>query len=547
MQRDLSRLADTPFDLVVAGAGIYGALAAWEAARRGLAVALIDRGDFGGATSFNSLKTLHGGLRSLQALDLRQMRLFIRERRAMARMAPHLVDPLPFCVPTYRHPTRNAVALRVALAITDAVGHDRNDGIIDDALVLPGGRVIPAAECLRLNPLIDGTGVTGGAVWYDYQMRQAERLTLSAVRSAADAGAYVANDLAARALTATGGRLDGLEVGDRRTGATFRLRTRAVLNATGPWAGTLASTLTGGRSTAPAPRLSRAMNLVVPRVTGSHACGGIVDGRYLFAVPWRDVSVVGTSHDPHDGDADAPHGTADQWPQLLRDAQRAFPRANLTRDGVRLVHRGLLPMVSASGATVALLKESAIVDHTRDGHPGLVSIFSVRYTTARHTARAAVAAVCRVLGAPTDAAAVAAEATPARMSSAGFSTVADLVATARQQDLPPTSADTRERLARAYGSHWTEVADLIRADHALAAPLSAACAVTRAEVVHAVRVECASSLPDVLLRRTGAGAAGHPGREAVETAAALLARELAWDAARTASDVAAFEAVYPTS
>jgi glycerol-3-phosphate dehydrogenase len=257
---------------------------------------------------------------------------------------------------------------------------------------------------------------------------------------------------------------------------------------------------------------------------------------------------VGTSHDSHDGDADAPHGTADQWPQLLRDAQRAFPRANLTRDGVRLVHRGLLPMVSASGATVALLKESAIVDHTRDGHPGLVSIFSVRYTTARHTARAAVAAVCRVLGAPTDAAAVtAAEATPARMSSAGFSTVADLVATARQQDLPPTSADTRERLARAYGSHWTEVADLIRADHALAAPLSAACAVTRAEVVHAVRVECASSLPDVLLRRTGAGAAGHPGREAVETAAALLARELAWDAARTASDVAAFEAVYPTS
>jgi len=547
MQRDLSRLADTTFDVVVAGAGIYGALAAWEAARRGLAVALIDRGDFGGATSFNSLKTLHGGLRSLQALNFSQMRLFIRERRAMARMAPHLIDPLPFCVPTYRHPTRNAVALRAALAITDAVGHDRNDGIVDEALVLPGGRVVSAAECLRLNPLIDGTGVTGGAVWYDYQMRQAERLTLSAVRSAADAGADVASDLEALALTATGGRLDGLEVRDRRTGAAFRLRTRAVLNATGPWAGTLASALTGGRSTAPAPRLSRAMNLVVPRVTGSHACGGVVDGRYLFAVPWRDVAIVGTSHDVHDGDADAPHGTADQWPQLLRDAQRAFPRANLTRDGVRLVHRGLLPMVSASAATVALLKESAVVDHTRDGHPGLVSIFSVRYTTARHTARAAVAEVCRVLGAPIDAAAeAAAEATPVRMSSAGFTTVADLVEVARRQDVPATTPDTRERLARAYGSHWTEVADLIRGDSALAAPLSATCAVTRAEVVHAVRVECAASLADVLLRRTGAGAAGHPGTPAVETAAALLAQELAWDAARRASDVAAFEAVYPT-
>lgn len=547
MQRDLSRLADTTFDVVVAGAGIYGALAAWEAARRGLAVALIDRGDFGGATSFNSLKTLHGGLRSLQALDLRQMRLFIRERRAMARMAPHLVDPLPFCVPTYRHPTRNAVALRAALAITDAVGHDRNDGIVDDALVLPRGRVVSAAECLRLNPLIEGTGVTGGAIWHDYQMRQAERLTLAAVRSAADLGAQVANDLEALALTATAGRLDGLEVHDRRTGATFRVRTRAVLNATGPWAVTLASALTGGRSTAPAPRLSRAMNLVVPRITGSHACGGIVDGRYLFAVPWRDVSIVGTSHDPHDGDADAPHGTADQWPRLLRDAQRAFPHATLTRDGVRLVHRGLLPMLSASGTTVALLKESTIVDHTRDGHPGFVSIFSVRYTTAGHTARAAVAAVCRVLGTPIDAAGdAAAEATWARMSSAAFTTVADLIDGARRQDLPSTSPETRERLARAYGSHWTEVADLIRADSALATPLSTTCAVTRAEVVHAVRVECAASLSDVLLRRTGAGAAGHPGRQAVETAAAAMAQELAWDAVRTATDVAAFEAVYPT-
>ncbi|MEZ5420919.1 MAG: FAD-dependent oxidoreductase, partial [Vicinamibacterales bacterium] len=110
MQRDLDGLAGTAFDLVVVGAGIYGALAAWQAARLGLAVALVERDDFGGATSFNSLKTLHGGLRSLQALNLRQMRLFIRERRAMAQMAPHLIEPLPFCVPTYRHPTRNAVA-----------------------------------------------------------------------------------------------------------------------------------------------------------------------------------------------------------------------------------------------------------------------------------------------------------------------------------------------------------------------------------------------------------------------------------------------------
>ncbi len=540
MQRDLSRLADTPFDLVVAGAGIYGALAAWEAARRGLTVALVDRGDFGGATSFNSHKTLHGGLRSLQSLNLRQMRLFIRERRAMAQMAPHLVDPLPFCIPTYRHPTRNAVALRVALALTDAVGYDRNHGIVDEPLRLPRGRVIRTPECLRLNPLIAYAGVTGGAVWYDYQMRQAERVTLSAVRSAADAGAVVANDVEVVALTTSGGKIDGLDVRDRRTGSAFHLRSRAVLNATGPWAGALASMLTGGRSTAPALRLSRAMNLVVPRFTETHACGGVVDGRYLFMVPWRDVSIVGTSHDPHDGNADQPYGTPAHVAQLLRDAQLAFPRAGLTRDTVRLVHRGLLPMVSASGSAVSLLKESAVVDHARDGRAGLVSIFSVRYTTARHTAHEAVTQVGRVLGTP-----LADDPAPARMSSAGFATVADLVSAARRRDVPATTPEVRERLARAYGSHWTEVAAIMDQSPDLAAPLSPACQTTFAEVAHAVRHECAASLSDVLLRRTSAGAAGHPGRAAVEAAATVLAAELGWDQARIARETTAFDAVFP--
>ncbi|HUU35965.1 MAG TPA: FAD-dependent oxidoreductase, partial [Vicinamibacterales bacterium] len=287
MQRDLRRLADTPFDLVVIGAGIYGALAAWEAASRGLSIALLDRADFGGGTSFNSLKTLHGGLRSLQSLNLRQMRLFVRERRAMALMAPHLVNRLPFCVPTYTHPTRNPLALRAALTITDLVARDRNDGVVDPELHLPRGRIVSRTECLRLNPLIGTDGVTGGAVWCDYQMRQPERIVVSAARSAHHAGAVVANYVEALAIRRSGGRLEAVAVCDAITGGTFEVRTRAVLNAAGPWAGGLLARLTGDQATAPAPRLSRAMNLVVDRITDTHACGGVVAGRYLFVVPWR--------------------------------------------------------------------------------------------------------------------------------------------------------------------------------------------------------------------------------------------------------------------
>ncbi|MFN8641849.1 MAG: FAD-dependent oxidoreductase [Candidatus Binatia bacterium] len=393
MQRDLSGLADTTFDLVVIGAGIYGTLAAWQAARSGWTVAIVDRGDVGSGTSFNSLRTLHGGLRSLQALNLTQMRRFIAERRAMAIMAPHLVDPLPFCVPTFRHPTRNAVALRVALAVTDLVGRDRHDGIRDAHLRLPGGRIVSREECLRLNPVIDGEGVTGGAVWFDYQMRHAERIVVGAAASAAAAGAVIGTYVEADALARDAQGVLALAVHDTLAGDPFAIRTRAVLNAAGPWAGALAQRLVGAQASIPAPRLSRAMNLVVPRVTGDHACGGVVDGRYLFVVPWRDVSIVGTSHDPHDGGADATVGDPAHVDALLRDAQVAFPRAALARTAVRLVHRGLLPMTSDLGAPVSLLRESAVVDHAADGSPGVISLHSVRYTTARHTAEAAVQAV----------------------------------------------------------------------------------------------------------------------------------------------------------
>src|SRR3972149_4625742 len=99
MVRDLTRLSDPPFDLLIVGAGIYGATMAWDAAARGLSVAIVDRGDVGGATSFNSLKTVHGGLRSLQRAAFGDMREFIRERRALSRIAPHLVHPLPFVIP----------------------------------------------------------------------------------------------------------------------------------------------------------------------------------------------------------------------------------------------------------------------------------------------------------------------------------------------------------------------------------------------------------------------------------------------------------------
>ena len=239
---------------LVVGAGIYGAMAAWDAALRGLSVALIDRGDFGGGTSFNNLKTLHGGLRSLQALNLRQMRLFIRERRALARMAPHLVRPLPFVVPTYRQLTRNrARCMRTALRDQRRwSSRDRNAG-----LVRP--RAAPAAwrvSC-RATSACDSTR---SSIPRRHRRRRLVRLpdaqhrSHDAVVRAVGGGRPAPSPptTCARERSAPRRRTRRRRRGGAisLTGEAFDVRAHAVVNAAGPWAGGLLTQVARGAGAA---------------------------------------------------------------------------------------------------------------------------------------------------------------------------------------------------------------------------------------------------------------------------------------------------------
>lgn len=540
MVRDLRRLADTRFDVLVIGAGIYGAATAWEATSRGLNVALIDRGDFGGGTSFHNLKTLHGGLRSLQAMNLRQMRRFIRERRALVRIAPHLVRPLPFIVPTSSRLSRHPLLMRTALALNDLGALDRSDGIRDPDLHLPGGTLVSRTEALRLNPFVDPDTVTGGAVWYDYQMTNADRMTFSFALSAVAGGAAAANYLGADALLVEGGRVVGAQVRDEITGERFDLCASVTINATGAWASELASPLPGAAIGGPAPLLSRAMNVIVREPAREYACGGSVDGRFLFLVPWRDVSILGTSHDAHAGPASALRVSAADLEAFLAEGRRAFPRASLDLADVRLVHRGLLPMVAGHGSHVTLLRESTVVDHAGRGTPCLLSICGVRYTTARETAVQAANEAFRILGVsqppPSQS-----DRTP--LTGGDIPRVSAFIAdaAARHPDLP---GSLLARLVHTYGTAYESVLALASGRPQLAAPLGRQCDVTALEILYAVRHEMAVTLADALIRRTEAGSAGHPGDDAIESAADVMGAELGWDRERRQTEIDAVEAFY---
>lgn len=540
MRRDLRALADASFDVLVIGAGIYGVTAAWEAARRGFSVALIDRSDFGAATSANSLKTIHGGLRSLQRGALREMRAFIRERRALISLAPHLVRPLQFVVPTSnRHPVRNAPAMRIALWLNDLIASDRNAGVLPSHR-LGNGRLLSRADVQRLAPDLDPTTYTGGATWWDGQMRNSERVALAFAQSAAAAGARLANYVAAERLLVSDGRVAGARVRDELDEVEFDIRARVTINAAGAWAAHLTSLALGQRLASFTPRLSRALNVIVPRpsVDADPGIGGLSEGRFFFRVPWQGVTMYGTSHEPFDGVADEARPKEADVQRLLDDINKAFPGAPVRFDDVTLVHWGILPAARVAGMHVDLLKDSVVRDHRADGVGGLVTVVGVRYTTARQTGEQAALIACEQVPGNRPP-------TPAPTHLVGGD-VADFAALERHvsSEAPGLAPADVRRLCQTYGSRALIVAQRMREIPDGGRALSATCRITRAEVAFAATDELAMTLTDALVRRTEAGSKGDPGDDAARAAADVLAAVFGWTDARREHEIASLHAHY---
>lgn len=403
MERDLDRLARQPYDLLVIGGGIYGVCVAWDAALRGLRVALVEQDDFGQATSANSLKTLHGGLRYLQEANVALMRLMIRERSTWLRIAPQLVRPLPFLLPTGGKLTQNKLLMRAALIVNDLMSWDRNRGVAA-ALRLPHGRILSRSECLAYLPGLAERRVTGGALWYDAQVLDTDRLLNSILQSAVRHGVEAANFAAVSGFIESGRCVQGAVVTDRIDGRRYAIEARLVVNCTGAWSDNLLALLHGGIATETF-HLSTAVNLVTRQIIKDVAVGLLSrwqgKSRVLFVAPWEDCSLIGTWHSTYAGRDTNYTVKEDTITDCLAEINAAYPEAQLTRSDVRLVHKGYLPMHSGDSSSVKLVRESIIYDHTQtDGLDGIVSVAGVKYTTARYTAERVVDLALRKLRRP---------------------------------------------------------------------------------------------------------------------------------------------------
>lgn len=534
-RRHLARLGASPFDVLVVGGGIYGLTIAYEAASRGLSAALIEAGDFGSGISFNHQKTAHGGLRSLQSLRLDRARDAILERRALARIAPWLLRPMPFIVGTYTSLTKSRLALRAAFALDGWLGKRRNDGV-ERELHLPAPRLLSRPLTLKLFPGIREEGLTGGAQWYDYQMVQNDRLTFAFAAAADRAGAVLANYVEATAAITEGGRVGGMTARDVETGQVLTVRASLTINAAGARAGEVLS-MFGVQHPTP---LMGTMNLVTTRPAREMALAApTTAGRMLTLVPWRGQAVIGTSH-AHAIAQPGARPTGAEVDRFIAEANEAFPSLGLTRDAVSLVHWGLVPATTHQGQAPELQTAPAILDHARDGVEGAMTVIGVKYTTARGVAERAVNTAARVLKQRVRRSTTATMLLPGAAIADHEALAIETARRARIDVAPPILS----RLAEVYAERSADIVRLMIDDPSLREPLGADSAVTGAEIVHVIREEMALHLTDIVLRRTGIGAAGHPGEKLLNACARIAAPERGWDEATVSTEIAAVEQAY---
>jgi glycerol-3-phosphate dehydrogenase len=389
LRRDPPGAAANRYDLIVVGGGVYGAALALEAARRGLRPLLLERDDFGGATSWNSHRIVHGGLRYLQRLDLERFRVSVRERRWFLLHFPDLVKPLPCLMPLYGRGARRPSIMRAALLANHLLSLRRNDGLRSDRRLESGG-VMTVPETVSLFPGVDREGLRGGALWYDAVMTDSQRLLIEMLRWAADCGAVCLNYVEVTGLRTEAGTLRGVEATDRHGGGNLGFAADRVINCAGPWSRDVAVRLDRDVPELFTPSL--AFNLLFDREPPSEVALALSAPRAgahtWFLCPRGKRLYAGTAH------FSCPAGTREASPsrqqidEVIDEINAAAPGLELRRHQVLRVHSGLLP-AAASGDT-ELTARPIIHDHGAAGGPtGLVSVSGIKYTTARDVAERA--------------------------------------------------------------------------------------------------------------------------------------------------------------
>jgi glycerol-3-phosphate dehydrogenase len=517
----LAALAGELFDVVVIGGGIIGAGIARDAAIRGLRVALFEKADFGSGTTAGSTRLIHGGLRYLEMLDFGLVRMDLRERETLLRIAPHLVKPLEFIMPFYGSSLFYRCKMKIGMTLYDLLSYDKT---------LPRHRFLTPAELKKMEPNLCQQDLQGAMVYFDAQADSPERLCLENIIDARDHGAQTFNYTEVTGAVYTGDVIHGIRVrdllSDDRTEVS--VKSRVVVNASGAWFDRVAGRLTGSESAAKI-RTTKGVHITCPPATKrAVVVFSRVDGRLMFVIPWLGYSLIGTTDTDFSAEPATAQATSADVDYVLRSVTGYFPTLDTTQ--IYFSNAGVRALVKEKGSKSSVSRRHRIVDGSQSGAGNLISVLGGKITGYRAIAAEVVDAVCGKLNvnAPCGTATMPLPGArggvkPADVSSAGL------------------KDETITHLLKLYGSRATEVIHLAASGEHLREPLSPDAPDVAAQVVFAARTEQCARLVDFLLRRTLLGFSQDQGQSAVARAAALLAEELAWSPERTSAEISLYQ------
>ena len=507
MKRDFSLLANRQFDLLVCGGGIYGAWTAYDAALRGLSVALVEQGDWAGATSSASSKLIHGGLRYLEALDFKLVKKALAERQMLLAIAPHRVWPLRFGVPVYADSRVGTFQLKAGLSLYDFMADSPNPDMAHHHFDEPAfaGRF----------PFLSGDGLKGGFTYGDAQTDDA-RLVLELVSGAMAAGAVCVNYCRLTELRETDGLANGATVQDQLNHAQAEISARQIVHATGQW--TAASE--PGREWC---RLDKGVHLVMPAMQTEEALllTAKSDGRVFFMIPWYGMTLLGTTDADYSGDLDHVAVEPEEAAYLLGEANHYLKTAWTEQDVVGS-YAGVRVMKHSDKA----LPSSASRDwELKTAGNGAHYSIGGKLTSAREDAACIVDTVCAQLGAATPCA--------TRNRTFPWAPEADyarwFVAASTQVTQLGIDQESAKWLIRRHGKRVSEVFRIIENDPGAAARIVAALPFIYADLLLCARDEMAVHLDDLLRRRMPLLILAQLDENDLRRIAAAVATTMGWD------------------
>lgn len=539
LKRYIEEHSDKKFDLVIIGGGITGAAVSYIAAARGLSVALFEKKDYGGATSAATSKLIHGGLRYLAKMEIGLVRESLRERRILGNIAPNFVYPLPFIMPNYKRWKGNIWKMMFGMYLYDVLSYDKKD-TWDKSKRLANHKLISHRKTVRVEPNLSRESLRNSFYFFDYQSIFPERLTLAFIKSAAEYGARVSNYAKIEAFKyGAHNRITGVEVRDLFSGETKNVYADLIINCGGTWADKILNLAARKDISAHKVKRSEGIHIITGKIAGNHVVSlQRKDGGHLMIMPWRDHSLIGTTDKEYYGDPDEYKVSKESLEEVVKAVNENYGKS-ITLSDIKHAYGGLRPLVDdQTKGSYQTSRKYEVYDNAADGIEGMITIEGGKYTTSRSLADEVLKMISLKLNMTLS------DPVSDNLYLSGCE-IRDMKQFMIRQHLNYTdfSKQTIEYVSRNYGTDSKIVFQIARDNPRFAEVISRDGEIL-AEIVYAIKHESARTLRDIMLRRTGTGTLGNPGRDIIDKIVAIASEMLNWNSQKTEEEIASMMKVY---